>query len=135
MKWWVKSTKVCTALNYIENLIILASVVTECVSVSAFASLVGIPIGIANSAVGFKICTITIELKKHKSITQKRGKIMLKQMTKTKLNSIEVLIYMALIDSYISHYEFVSVNNVLRADGDMKDVIKKLRTSTVHQRF
>ena len=56
-------------------------------------------------------------------------------MTKTKLNSIEVLIYMALIDSYISHNELVSVNNVLRADGDMKDVIKKLRTSTVHQRF
>ena len=38
-----KHKKVCTALNYVENLLILASVVTECVSVSAFASLVGIP--------------------------------------------------------------------------------------------
>ena len=32
-------------LNYIEDLIILESAVTGCVSFSAFASLVGIPIG------------------------------------------------------------------------------------------
>ena len=34
---------------------------------------------------------------------------------KDKLNKIEVLISKALIDSYISHDEFVSVNSVLRA--------------------
>ena len=33
---------------------------------------------------------------------------------KTKLDHIEVLISKAIIDSYISHDEFVSVNNVLR---------------------
>ena len=33
---------------------------------------------------------------------------------KDKLNTIEILISKALIDSYISHDEFVSVNNVLR---------------------
>ena len=33
---------------------------------------------------------------------------------KNKLNTIEVLISKALIDSYISQDEFVSVNNVLR---------------------
>ena len=32
---------------------------------------------------------------------------------KDKLNTIEVLISKALTDSYISHVEFVSVNNVL----------------------
>ena len=44
--------KVCTTLSYIEDLLILASTVTACVSNFAVASLVGIPIGIASFAVG-----------------------------------------------------------------------------------
>ena len=40
-----KYRKVCATLNYIENFLILGSAVTRCVSVSASASLVGIPIG------------------------------------------------------------------------------------------
>ena len=41
-----KHKKVCTALNYIEHFLILASTITGCISISAFASLFGIPIGI-----------------------------------------------------------------------------------------
>ena len=47
-----KHKKFCMTLNYIEYLLILASVVTGCVSISAFSSLVGVPIGITSSAVG-----------------------------------------------------------------------------------
>ena len=47
-----KHKKVWMALSYTEHLLILASVVTGCVSSSAFAYLVGIPKGIASSAVG-----------------------------------------------------------------------------------
>ena len=47
-----KLKKVCRVLPYIEHLLILASTVTGCVSISAFAPLVGIPIGIASLAVG-----------------------------------------------------------------------------------
>ena len=53
-----KHKKVCKTLNYIEHLLILAFVVTECVLISAFTSLVGIPIGIMSSAVGLKICAL-----------------------------------------------------------------------------
>ena len=42
--------KVCTTLNNIENFLILASAVIVCISISAFASLLGIPIGITSSA-------------------------------------------------------------------------------------
>ena len=58
-----KHKKVCTTLNYIEHFLILASAVTGCVSIFAFASLVGIPIGIISSAVGLKIYTITTVIK------------------------------------------------------------------------
>ena len=54
-----KHKKVCRVLNYIEQLLIAISTITGCVSTSAFASLVGIPIGIAISAKGLKICAIT----------------------------------------------------------------------------
>ena len=43
---------------------------------------------------------------------KKRDEIVL--LGKYKLNIIEVLISKALVDSYISHDKFVSVNNVLR---------------------
>ena len=60
--------KVCTSLNYIEHLLILTSEVTGCVLTSSFAILVGIPIDIASSAVGIKICETTAGIKKYKSI-------------------------------------------------------------------
>ena len=46
----------------------LSSTITRCISVSAFASLVGIPIGITSSAIGLKNCIITGKIKKYKSI-------------------------------------------------------------------
>ena len=45
MNWWVKSEKG-------SLLHILGSTVTGCVSISAFSSLVGIPVGITCSAMG-----------------------------------------------------------------------------------
>ena len=55
-------------------------------------------------------------------------------LAKSMLNIIEVLLSGALIDSYITHNDILSGNNVIREYGDMKEVIKNLKTSTVHQR-
>ena len=63
-----KHKKVYTTLNYIEHFIILASTITGYVSISPFASLVGILIGITSSAIGLKICAITAGNKKYNSI-------------------------------------------------------------------
>ena len=46
-----KHKKVYTTLNCIEYFLILASVVTGCISISVFASLLGIPRGITSSAI------------------------------------------------------------------------------------
>ena len=46
-----KYKKTCEYLNYVENLLILASAITGFVSFSAFASLVCVPIGITSSTV------------------------------------------------------------------------------------
>ena len=123
--------RTCKYLNYVEHLLILASVITSCISISAFASLVCVPGGITSSAftslvcvhggitssaVWSKICAIAAGIKKYKSIIKKKKK--------------KVLISKSLIESYISHDEFASVNNnVLREYNGMKEEIKNPETS------
>ena len=48
---------------------------------------------------------------------------------------MEVLIFKALIESYIVHEEFVSVNYVLREYYDMKETIKSPKTSVIYQKI
>ena len=55
-------------------------------------------------------------------------------LTKSKLNSIEVLISKALINSTISYDEFISLN-VLKEYDDMIKIWKNLKTLTVQRRF
>ena len=92
--------------------------------------MVGISIGITSPAIGLKICAVTAGVKKYKSIIKKKkkkhDKIVL--LAKSKLNSIEVLISKALIDSVISHDEFVLINNVPKEYSEMKEEIKNLKT-------
>ena len=103
--------KVCTVLNYINHSLVSNSTITGCVSIT----LVGISIGIASSTIGLKICVITAGIKKYKSIIKKKrrknNKIVL--LAKSKLNSIEVLIFETLTDLNISQDEFLLINNVL----------------------
>ena len=124
-----KHKKVCTTLNYIEHFLILAFTVTGCISISAFSSLLGIPTKITSSAMGLKICATAAEIKKFKSIIKKKkkkyDKIVL--LAKSQLNGIEVLVSKGLIDSNMSHDEFVLINNVLKEYDKMKKK-KNLRT-------
>ena len=100
----------------IEHFLILASTLTGCISISDFASLLGIPIEITSSAIGLNIYPITAGIKNYTSIikTKKKKKYEIVLLAKSKLNRIEVLISKALIDSNISHGEFVLISNVLK---------------------
>ena len=108
-----KNKNVCIVFNCIDYSPIVISTINGCVSISAFASLVGIPIGIASSTVGLSICVITAGMKKYKLIfkakMKKQDKIVLLKKSK-----LEVLISKALIDSNISPDPFVLVNSVLK---------------------
>ena len=87
----------------------------------------GIPTGITSSAIGLKICAIAAGIKKYKSIIKKKKYDETVLLAKSELNSIEVLISKGLIDSNISHDEFVLMNNVLKEHDDMKEEIKNLK--------
>ena len=73
-----KHKNVCRILNYIEHSLIIVFRIAGCVSISAFASLVVIPIGITSSAMRLKVCVITAGIKKYKLISKKKGRSIIK---------------------------------------------------------
>ena len=81
-----KDKKLCTVLNYIKHLLISASNVTRCFSISHTASL--------SSTAGMKIYAITAPIKRCNSLIKKIKKIhdRIVLLPKTKLNTIDVLI-------------------------------------------
>ena len=86
----------------------LASTGTGGVPISAFAPLVGIPVGVKSSEVGFKISIIAAGIKHYKLISKKKKKKdKIALLAKSKFSSIEVLNSNALIDCTIRHDEFV----------------------------
>ena len=77
---------------------------------------------------------ISARTKKYEAIIKKKKRENYKTIlfAKSKLNSIKFLASMALIDSNISHNEFVLMKNVLK---DMKEEIKNWEYKSVYQRF
>ena len=120
-----KLKKVCRVLNYIDCSVSIVYTITGSLSISAFASFVGTPIGITIFAIGLKIYAITAEIKKNKSVIKKKkkhDKIVL--LAKSKLSTIKVSISKGLIDSNIDYDESVLINNILKQFYDMKEEIK-----------
>ena len=65
----------CPTLNVCIKFLKFSSSVSGSFSISAFASLIGVPVGIASSAVGMKTRAITAGIKKYKSIIKKKKKM------------------------------------------------------------
>ena len=80
---------------------------------------------------GIQICAINAGVEKYKSIIKKKKKKLdkIRLLAKNKLNTMQVLVSKALIDSYISHNKFISVNNVLIEYNKTKEEIKEPETS------
>ena len=111
--------------------LILVSAVTGCVSISDFASLVDISVGVTSSAVELKFFVITEGVKKYKSIIKKKKKKYDKRvfLANSRWNSMEILISKTLIDWNITHVVIFSIVNVLKEYDDMKEEIKIQRTT------
>ena len=69
-----KQKKFCRVLSYIDHLLIIVSKFTGFVSISAFASLVGIFLGILSSPTALKMGAITAGTKNYKPIIKKKKK-------------------------------------------------------------
>ena len=93
-----KLNKYVTTFDYIDKILIVLSATTGGVSIISFKSIIGAPVGIANASLTLIFSLTTGIVKKLLNITR---------MAKSKLNSIETLIFQALIDLDISYEEFI----------------------------
>ena len=93
-----------TCLFYLQQLLV-------CFPTSAFISLICVHLGSTSSAVEKTICVNPARIKKYKQIIKKNNK---KENKIVLLGKDKFLISKASIDSYITRYQFVSMNNVLR---------------------
>ena len=65
MNWWVESTKGLTQLLTVLNTLLLVSVITGSIPISALAFLFGVPVAIASVAIGLEIFAIAAGFKKY----------------------------------------------------------------------
>ena len=103
-----KLQKVCKVLNYPKYILIFVSPVSGCDSISEFALLVENTVGITSSEIGLKIFAITAAIKKYKLIIERKRKKHnhIALLSKTKINTIEILVSKALSNSFINHEQF-----------------------------
>ena len=105
-----KHQKYCRTLNFIDHSLIVTSTFTGNVYFS-FNS--GIPIGITSSAIGLKVCIMTVGIKiTCLEIKWEKKHHKMKLLAESNLNGTEVLFSKALIDSNIS-LERISVERIL----------------------
>ena len=64
----------CRSFSYLEHFLVFVSAVSGRFSISAFASLVSVPVIIVCSTVGIKICAATAGTKKYKSAVKEKKK-------------------------------------------------------------
>ena len=78
-----KNKKFFPTLSYIEHCLNLVFVVTVCISISDFASLIDIYEKIMSSTVGVNICAIIARIKIYKSIIKKKKQDEIAFLSKT----------------------------------------------------
>ena len=106
-----KLSKYNAVFYYVGKALIILSATSKGVSIISFASVIGLPAGIASASftLVFSLTTgiIKKDMKKARNQNKKHNKTLV--LLKSKLNSIKTLICQALIDLQISHEEFKTI--------------------------
>ena len=99
--------------DYIDKILIILSVTSSGISIISFASIIGVPAGIASRSFTLIFSIATGIIKRLLNITRKKKKRHDKivMLAKSKLNSIDSLISQALNGLDISHEEFIMILN------------------------
>ena len=93
--------------------VIALPVRTDSISIASFATLIGVPVGIVSAIFSLAFLIFTEIVKKMLKTTRNKKKKHNKNvmLAKIKLNSIENKISKALINSEISHEDFMTIIN------------------------
>ena len=123
-------SKFIASFNYFDKSLIVLSIATGCVSIVAFTTVIGAPVGIASASfsLAFSISTgITKKiLKTTRNKEKKHNEIVM--LARTKLNSIESKISEALINNEINHEDFLTIINEDKKYRELKESIRMMNS-------
>ena len=123
-----KLNKYMISFDYLDKIFITLSASFGTLSIASYATVVGIPVGIAGASLTL-IFTISTGISKSllqltKKGKKKHNKIM--TLAKNKLNMIDTLLSNALNDSKISHEEFSYIVTEKNTYENIKENIKEI---------
>ena len=106
-----KLNKYIIGFDYLDKIFIALSASLSALSIASYASVIGLPVGIAGSSLTLTFTVSTDINKSLLKVTKKRKKKHNKiiALAKSKLNTIDTLLSCALNDSKISHEEFTNI--------------------------
>ena len=123
-------SKYLASFDYFDNSLIVLSVTTGSISIASFATVIGAPVGIesASFSLAFSIFTGIVKklLKTTRNKKKKHNKIVM--LARIKLNSIKSKIYEALINSEISHEDFMKIINEEKKYRQLKETIRMMNS-------
>ena len=124
-----KLSKYISFFDYFDKSLIVLSVTSGSVSIASFATVIGIPIGIASASLSltFLLCTGLVKklLKATRKKKKKHNKIV--TLARSKLNSIKSNISEALINNQTTHEDFITVINEKRNYRELKESIRMMK--------
>ena len=124
-----KLSKYISFFDYFDKSLTVLSVTTGGVSITFFATVIGIPIGITSASLSFEfsLCTGLVKklLKTTRNKRKKHNKTVM--LARIKLNSIESTISEALISNQISHEDFITIINEKRNYRELKESIRMMK--------
>ena len=128
-----KLNKYLVSFDYLDKIFIALSSSFGTLSIASYASVVGIPVGIAGSSLTLIFTIGTGISKSLLNVTKKRKKKHNKiiALAKNKLNTIDKLLSSTLNDSEISHEEFTNIINETNIYENIKENIKELMVEPI----
>ena len=116
--------------GYFDKSLIFLSATIGSISIASFATVIGTPIGIASASLSliFSLSTGIVKklLKTTRNKKKKHNKIIM--LARSKLNSIESKVSDALINSEISHEDFMVIINEEKKYRELKESIRMMNS-------
>ena len=121
-------TKYIAFCNYADRSLIVLSATSGSISIASFATVIGTPVGIASASLSLTFSLFTGIVKKLLKTTRNKkkkcNKIIL--LARSKLNSIESKVFEALINSEISHEDFMIIIIEEKKYRELKESIRMM---------
>ena len=124
-------SKYIALFDYFDKSLIVLSTISGSISVASFATVIGIPIGIATLSLRLTFSLCTGLVKKLLKATRNSEIVMLMNeivmLARSKLKSIESKISEGLMNNQNSHEDFMTIINEERNYRELKESIKMMK--------